>query len=58
MYGKGLLCSLHLKPEIEQLVLQMASENAIWGYDRIAGAVQGVNRTYICLQMIRYTVFQ
>src|SRR5713226_1523826 len=28
-----------IKPEVEQLIIRMASENRDWGYDRIAGAL-------------------
>jgi hypothetical protein len=28
-----------VKPEVEQLIVRMASENRDWGYDRIAGAL-------------------
>ena len=28
-----------VKPEVEQLIIRMASENRSWGYDRIAGAL-------------------
>jgi putative transposase len=28
-----------IKPEVEQLIVRMASENRSWGYDRIAGAL-------------------
>src|SRR6267142_4292823 len=28
-----------IKPEVEQLIIRMASENLDWGYDRIAGAL-------------------
>jgi len=34
-----------IEPELEQLVVRMANENAGWGYDRIVGALANLGQT-------------